>query len=144
MQSRMVSVVRHSERVYRIACHGLDVDLTKFFATMSQPFPALESLEINEICGPDTRTLDFPAALRCYTDHLRRLKFWGTPSSFWSQLLSSAAGLTYLFVTIHLFFSSSPSPLLPIHLKSMRFLRFLGLQMFPPLRPWYYPPCASH
>ena len=135
MHSLMVSVVRHSERVYRIACHELDVDLTKSFATMSHPFPALESLEINEICGPDTQTLDFPAALRCSTDRLRRLEFWGTPASFWSQLLSSATGPPYLFVTIYPVFSSSPSPLLPIHLKSMRFLRFLGLQMFPPFAP---------
>jgi F-box-like len=136
---RVISALAYPDRVCWIAISlpseivrnwNMTILNMKLLAAVNQPFPALESLELDCKGIQSMRSLYPPPFLSAQTPHLRRLKFIGNTSTLLSDILSRTTSLVDLTLCItRVFFKPSGTQLL-VYLQDMPFLRPLELEMW--------------
>ena len=124
---RMVSALKYPDRVCGIAFKVPRSILKELWAAMNQPFPALDSLEV------DCTALyisDFPPPiLMVQSPHLRHLKLTGTTTTFSCRILSHKVSLVDLTLCLDAIFLSPLEAQFLSHLQAMPFLRRLKLEL---------------
>ena len=125
---RMVSALTYPDRVCGIAFKVPRVISKELFAAMDQPFPALDSLELDCLHNIDQ---NFPPPfLTARPPHLRRLKLTNYASTFSCHILSRTVSPVYLSLRVdRIFFSTFEAQFLS-HLQGMPLLCHLELEMW--------------
>jgi hypothetical protein len=144
---RMRAMLKHQDRVRRIAFEGGSNWFDEFFKATNCPFPVLESL----VLGSRFRDrLEFPDTFLGGLGHLhlRYLTLTGFYLTATSRILSSAKALTDLVLQVDTVFGPSPGTSLLACLQGMPCLRSLCLftsydAFKPPSQPSESTPNAS-
>jgi hypothetical protein len=123
----MVSALKYPDRVCGIAFKVPRSILKELWAAMNQPFPALDSLEVD--CTALYQS-DFPPPfLMVQPPHLRRLKLKGDATASSCRILSHKVSLVDLTLCLDVIFFSPFEAQFLSHLQAMPFLRHLKLEL---------------
>jgi hypothetical protein len=123
----MVSALKYPDRVCGIAFKVPRSILKELWAAMNQPFPVLDSLEVD--CTALYQS-DFPPPfLMVQPPHLRRLKITGDATASSCRILSHKVSLVDLTLCLDVIFFSPFEAQFLSHLQAMPFLRHLKLEL---------------